>query len=252
MHKMKRKTEETYNVMLRASVLKKLAGSSQINVRSCTGYVSEAMQRIVMNRIATQAFYGPTDNIYLWDIDNEDSKESDDEDANDEDNDEDDEEVGEEVGEEVTNEVDGADEDEGADSEYCDYSDYNGSEEGEEGENVENRDDEDRDDETYDDLPDLVDDDEVDEVVQLAYEEFPSDWQRRFLLHHLRELENKETVLPKHAEEFLNTSPKDRQCPICIESLTSGISFLSCGHFFHTECLRKWKKHSKKCPNCRK
>ena len=44
------------------------------------------------------------------------------------------------------------------------------------------------------------------------------------------------------------------ECTTCLESFTSkcDISTTPCGHVFHTECMRKWLKNEKSCPQCRK
>ena len=44
------------------------------------------------------------------------------------------------------------------------------------------------------------------------------------------------------------------ECSTCLESFTSkcDISTTPCGHVFHTECMRKWLKNEKSCPQCRK
>ena len=44
-------------------------------------------------------------------------------------------------------------------------------------------------------------------------------------------------------------------CSTCLESFTSisDISTTSCGHVFHTNCIKKWMENgSNQCPQCRK
>ena len=40
-------------------------------------------------------------------------------------------------------------------------------------------------------------------------------------------------------------------CTICTGELRSGLSFLPCGHVYHTECITKGIEVSQKCPLCR-
>ena len=40
----------------------------------------------------------------------------------------------------------------------------------------------------------------------------------------------------------------DTTCPICYETAEFQ---LSCGHIFHKNCIKKWKKKSETCPMCR-
>lgn len=41
-------------------------------------------------------------------------------------------------------------------------------------------------------------------------------------------------------------------CSICLEKIPSKkMHKTSCGHFFHSECISKWKECSHKCPYCR-
>ena len=43
---------------------------------------------------------------------------------------------------------------------------------------------------------------------------------------------------------------KPCECPICFDGLEKGEIPLSCGHWFHKDCLKKTEKNS--CPVCRK
>lgn len=42
------------------------------------------------------------------------------------------------------------------------------------------------------------------------------------------------------------------ECSICLETLLIGkTAKLSCGHYFHTQCIDTWFEHKKICPLCR-
>ena len=56
--------------------------------------------------------------------------------------------------------------------------------------------------------------------------------------------ENKSNLFPG---EFINTNVT---CPICMLSKSDWC--LPCDHHFHRDCLEKWFKFNKSCPNCRK
>lgn len=43
---------------------------------------------------------------------------------------------------------------------------------------------------------------------------------------------------------------ESEECPICFEQKCT--KRLKCGHFFHKECIRKWKLTKNSCPVCRK
>ena len=56
-------------------------------------------------------------------------------------------------------------------------------------------------------------------------------------------------TLPSVTKEEL---PKDEVCLICREELTpANVKKLSCGHFFHVECLEKWIIDHSTCPFCK-
>ena len=41
------------------------------------------------------------------------------------------------------------------------------------------------------------------------------------------------------------------ECIICFENLyDKDISVLKCGHFYHSECIKKWSKLNNTCPCC--
>ena len=40
-------------------------------------------------------------------------------------------------------------------------------------------------------------------------------------------------------------------CAICQSSSLDGVSATSCGHVFHSSCLRTWLKKRSNCPSCR-
>jgi len=41
------------------------------------------------------------------------------------------------------------------------------------------------------------------------------------------------------------------QCAVCIEVISEGGGFLSCGHVFHAACVDSWLEQSGSCPTCR-
>ena len=43
--------------------------------------------------------------------------------------------------------------------------------------------------------------------------------------------------------------PTDTTCVICHENISQGC-VLSCGHMYHSDCIRKWGEESNKCPTC--
>lgn len=56
---------------------------------------------------------------------------------------------------------------------------------------------------------------------------------------------------PKISIEYLDI---EEDCPICMEKLNGKLGHLSCNHYFHEECLKKWIDTSPNndCPICRK
>ena len=44
-----------------------------------------------------------------------------------------------------------------------------------------------------------------------------------------------------------------RVCVICLDEMNDNdeIRALSCGHVFHTNCIRAWNRRKKTCPVCR-
>lgn len=44
---------------------------------------------------------------------------------------------------------------------------------------------------------------------------------------------------------------QDISCPICLESVDSNSTTLSCSHTFHDECISKWLSQHHTCPICR-
>ena len=50
---------------------------------------------------------------------------------------------------------------------------------------------------------------------------------------------------------FLDTD-EERQCAICFaRMLDRDITVTNCGHLFHEDCLRAWKRNHDTCPKCR-
>lgn len=41
------------------------------------------------------------------------------------------------------------------------------------------------------------------------------------------------------------------ECSICIEPVMKDKLTVSCGHVFHSCCMKKWKERNKNCPLCR-
>lgn len=60
--------------------------------------------------------------------------------------------------------------------------------------------------------------------------------------------------LNENLDEYLKPGDEyNESCSICIEECENGTtSKLSCGHHFHTTCVKEWLKRSRKCPLCRK
>lgn len=47
--------------------------------------------------------------------------------------------------------------------------------------------------------------------------------------------------------------PDDTDCSICMDEISTGTPFTltPCKHYYHTECLNRWKYRSNRCPCCR-
>lgn len=59
----------------------------------------------------------------------------------------------------------------------------------------------------------------------------------------------------KQEQQYINVIYLDKmntneECSICLNILNRSILKTECNHFFHKECLTKWK--NKTCPLCRK
>ncbi|XP_039249643.2 uncharacterized protein LOC120327250 [Styela clava] len=53
--------------------------------------------------------------------------------------------------------------------------------------------------------------------------------------------------------ETLDIEEEESMCPICCDPLKDGkVSTLECQHKFHHDCINKWMKKQRTCPNCRK
>ena len=52
-------------------------------------------------------------------------------------------------------------------------------------------------------------------------------------------------------QDIINKA-ESKECSICLEEyiIKNKISYLPCFHFFHSTCIKKWLKTSKKCPLC--
>ena len=42
-----------------------------------------------------------------------------------------------------------------------------------------------------------------------------------------------------------------RDCSICLEKLNKNKVYLNCNHYFHKDCINKWKTRNNTCPICR-
>ncbi|NBX48588.1 hypothetical protein EBT25_01380 [bacterium] len=43
----------------------------------------------------------------------------------------------------------------------------------------------------------------------------------------------------------------ESECPVCYESLTTGVYKTPCGHAFHKKCMTRWTETNNTCPMCR-
>ena len=69
-------------------------------------------------------------------------------------------------------------------------------------------------------------------------------------LHILHENEeNSDFLVPLQLEDL---PPEDKNCPICLEEVSSPMSKLFSGHFFHLECIQTWLGRRNTCPRCRR
>jgi len=51
----------------------------------------------------------------------------------------------------------------------------------------------------------------------------------------------------------MKIEPEENNCTICFYNLIEyNVAVLTCGHFFHKQCITNWLKHEKNCPLCRK
>ncbi|RXG56566.1 E3 ubiquitin-protein ligase, partial [Armadillidium vulgare] len=58
--------------------------------------------------------------------------------------------------------------------------------------------------------------------------------------------------LLEEISEFSYQSNFDQKCEICLESVFyTKTSLLTCGHLYHSSCIKKWLKQAKSCPICR-
>ena len=65
-----------------------------------------------------------------------------------------------------------------------------------------------------------------------------------------KKIKNKENSKINYEKIIKNES----NCPICLDKykIESKIAYLPCFHFYHSKCIKKWLKYSKKCPLCKK
>jgi hypothetical protein len=98
------------------------------------------------------------------------------------------------------------------------------------------------------------------EVVNLTSEEINDlyDIVREVLVGFIAEsrIALPKTTLKKATKTNILLHSKVGTCSICLENAKKGEKWtkLSCGHFYHTDCISKWDKKStnKNCPHCRK
>lgn len=43
----------------------------------------------------------------------------------------------------------------------------------------------------------------------------------------------------------------ESECPVCYDSLTTGVYKTPCGHAFHKKCMTRWTETNNTCPMCR-
>ena len=53
-------------------------------------------------------------------------------------------------------------------------------------------------------------------------------------------------------ENFNESNIFSTECPLCLKKFDSDRVFINCHHYFHKECIMKWKKRNNTCPICRK
>jgi len=63
------------------------------------------------------------------------------------------------------------------------------------------------------------------------------------------------SVVVNPSEELSNKNDTEISCSICLEGMDEEegnlFTISGCKHTFHTDCIKEWKKQSKKCPYCR-
>ena len=62
----------------------------------------------------------------------------------------------------------------------------------------------------------------------------------------------REFIEEKEITQKIIEKGEQSECSICLEDFILGdkIIYLPCFHYFHSECIEKWAKKSKKCPLC--
>lgn len=67
------------------------------------------------------------------------------------------------------------------------------------------------------------------------------------------ELERNDEVEPDISHEDIKEKDEEKSCVICISEFEKNqrCTELSCGHYFHTECITEWCKYKTRCPVCR-
>lgn len=51
--------------------------------------------------------------------------------------------------------------------------------------------------------------------------------------------------------EHLYKLERPEECSICMEKLSETDRPISCGHYMHKDCLKRWLRDNKRCPMCR-
>ena len=65
---------------------------------------------------------------------------------------------------------------------------------------------------------------------------------------------NNINLIEENQIKNINAYNEYKNCSICLENYELGdkISYLPCFHFYHSKCIKKWLKCSKRCPLCKK
>ena len=63
-----------------------------------------------------------------------------------------------------------------------------------------------------------------------------------------KKAQRKPRTMPNQPQ-FVST---DTTCSICLDTITTELGTLDCGHRFCFSCIKKWSKRKKQCPLCKK